>query len=160
SGPGTVGRQLRYGDKVLKGQLLAVVWNTDLGKQKNELVDALSQLHTDEELLKAQLPAYEKGTFSESALRQTQRNVEADRNRVAAAERTLSTWRVPPEEIDAVRKEAERMLEKKTKRDPQKEARAWARVEVRAPFDGVIVEKNVALGDIVDTATDLFKIAN
>ena len=28
------------------------------------------------------------------------------------------------------------------------------------PLDGVIIEKNVALGELVDTSTDLFKIAD
>src|SRR5262249_40050398 len=37
---------------------------------------------------------------------------------------------------------------------------AWARVEVRSPQDGVILEKNVAQGDLVDTVTDLFKVAD
>src|SRR5262249_52499021 len=36
----------------------------------------------------------------------------------------------------------------------------WAKVEVRARFPGTILEKNVAEGDIVDTATDLFKVAD
>jgi cobalt-zinc-cadmium efflux system membrane fusion protein len=33
-------------------------------------------------------------------------------------------------------------------------------VEIRAPFDGVIMERNATLGDIVDTNDDLFKIAD
>src|SRR5206468_1261588 len=37
---------------------------------------------------------------------------------------------------------------------------AWARVEVRAPIDGVILEKNVNFGDVVDTTADLFKVAD
>src|SRR5262249_9047421 len=44
----TVSRPVTYGDKVTKGQLLAVVWSADLGKQKSELVDALSQLRVDQ----------------------------------------------------------------------------------------------------------------
>ena len=33
-------------------------------------------------------------------------------------------------------------------------------IEVRSPLDGVILEKNIALGDLVDTNLDLFKIAD
>ena len=36
----------------------------------------------------------------------------------------------------------------------------WAEVEIRAPFDGVILERNATLGDIVTTDLDLFKIAD
>src|SRR5262249_42489168 len=39
-GPGpTQVRQLRFGDVVEKGQLLAVVWSKDLGEKKSELID-------------------------------------------------------------------------------------------------------------------------
>ena len=36
----------------------------------------------------------------------------------------------------------------------------WARVDIIAPIDGTIVEKNVVAGNIVDTDDDLFKIAD
>jgi cobalt-zinc-cadmium efflux system membrane fusion protein len=36
----------------------------------------------------------------------------------------------------------------------------WARLEVRAPLDGVVVERNAVLGDLVDTGVDLFMIAD
>ena len=42
---------------------------------------------------------------------------------------------------------------------PRRE-KSWARVELHAPLAGTILEVNLAVGDIVDTATDLFKIAD
>ena len=39
-------------------------------------------------------------------------------------------------------------------------SRDRARVEITAPMDGLIIEKNVSVGDIVDTNDDLFKIAD
>ncbi len=38
--------------------------------------------------------------------------------------------------------------------------KSWAEVEVRTPMDGIILEKNIVAGDIVDTSLDLFKIAD
>jgi cobalt-zinc-cadmium efflux system membrane fusion protein len=32
--------------------------------------------------------------------------------------------------------------------------------DVVAPLDGVIIERNVALGELVDTTSDLFKVAD
>jgi cobalt-zinc-cadmium efflux system membrane fusion protein len=58
-----------------------------------------------------------------------------------------------------VRAEAGRLAHD-AKQDRNELPRQWARVEVRVPWDGVIIEKNVALGDLVDTSTDLFKIAD
>ncbi|HLJ94606.1 MAG TPA: efflux RND transporter periplasmic adaptor subunit [Gemmataceae bacterium] len=154
----TVSRPLRYGDKVTEGQLLVVVWNTDLGNKKNDLVDAITQLRLDRQNLKRVEDAYRKAAQTDVQLEQAKRSVEASMNRVAAVEATLRAWRVPEQEIKAVEQEAERIAERKGQRDVEQE-RLWPRVEMRAPFDGVIVEKSVALHNFVDTSTDLFKIA-
>src|SRR5262245_16130403 len=44
-------RPLRFGDKVRKGDLLAVVRSKELGEKKSELVDALSQERLDRDTL-------------------------------------------------------------------------------------------------------------
>jgi cobalt-zinc-cadmium efflux system membrane fusion protein len=152
-------RDLRPGDGVEQNQLLAVVWSKDLGEKKSELVDALSKLRLDRETLKRYQDLYDKGAIPERSLREAERNVEADLVAVAKAERTLASWRLTDEEIAAVRAEAERLGRPKDRRDKEKD-KDWAKVEVRARFPGTVVEKNVAVGDIVDTATDLFKVAD
>src|SRR5206468_9128358 len=43
--------ELRFGDFVHKGQLLAVVWSKDLGEKKSELVEGIARLRIDEEKL-------------------------------------------------------------------------------------------------------------
>ena len=148
-----------FGDHVDREQLLAVVWCKDLGEKKSELADALSQLHFDQEQLAKMSEAAREGAVSDAKLRQQERNVEADLMAVARAERTLRVWRLSESEIQAVKEEADRIRARKGRRDPEKE-KTWARVEVRAPLDGIVVEKNVAVGDIIDTTADLFKIAN
>jgi cobalt-zinc-cadmium efflux system membrane fusion protein len=152
-------RVLRPGDHVKKGQLLAVVWSKDLGEKKSELVDALSQLRLDRETLTRLEELARTGATSEASVRQARRNYESDVNAVARAERTLRSWRLTEAEIDAVKAEAERIRQRGEQRDKEHD-RDWAKVEVRAPQDGTILEKNVNVGDIVDTATDLYKIAD
>ena len=154
----TVVRPVSFGDFVHKGQLLAVIWCKDLGEKKSELVDGLSQLRVDKEQLDKRLEYYKDGAIPDALIRQAQRAVEADNIAIARAERTLRVWRLTEAEIDAVKEEAKKIRERGGKRDIEKE-KDWARVEVCAPFDGVVVEKNVAMGDIVDTTNDLFKIA-
>jgi cobalt-zinc-cadmium efflux system membrane fusion protein len=83
------------------------------------------------------------------------RAVDSDLIAVARAERTLRSWRLDEKEIAAVRAEAERLGRKAGAADE-----SWARVEIRSPQDGVLLEKNVSKGDIVDTAADLFKVAD
>jgi cobalt-zinc-cadmium efflux system membrane fusion protein len=135
------------------------VWCKDLGEKKSELADALSQSSYDQEQLAKLTEAARDGAVSEAKLRQQERNVEADMTAVARAERTLRVWRLTEAEIAEVKQEAERIHARKGKRDPQAE-KNWARVEVRAPLAGVVVEKNVSVGDIIDTSADLFKVAN
>jgi cobalt-zinc-cadmium efflux system membrane fusion protein len=154
-------RPLQSEDFVKAGQILAVVWSKDLGEKKSELVDALSQLRLDEENLKYYLAA--GSVIPEATVRQARRSVETDRIAVARAERTLRSWRLTEEEIDAIKAEAERLRQRGSGRgrpDDSQRDREWARVEVRSPIGGKIVEKNANLGEIVDTSTDLFKVAD
>jgi membrane fusion protein, heavy metal efflux system len=155
----TAPRPVRFGDKVKKDQLLCVVWSKDLGEKKSELVDALSQLRTDRQTLEKLEELYQTGSTSEASVRLARRSVEADLNAVARAERTLRVWRLSEAEIRAVKEEAEQIRRRQGQRDAGTE-RDWARVEVRAPFAGTVVERNVAVGDIVDTTADLFKVAD
>ncbi len=152
-------RPLDYGDRVTKGQIMAVVLSKDLGEKKSELVDTLTQLALDEKRLEERTEAYRIGALPEDTLNQTRRDVAADRIAVAKAERTLRTWKVPEEEISAVKEEARLVSEGKKPRDTKKELE-WAKVEVRAPFDSTIIEKNLHVGNIVDASFDLFKVAD
>lgn len=152
-------RPLESGDTVARGQLMAVVLSKDLGEKKSELVDALVQLALDEVRLSDREKAFRHGALPEDTLNQTRKDVAADRISVAKAERTLRTWKVSEEEIQAVKDEARLVSKGKKQRDLKKEME-WAKVEVRAPFDGTIVEKNLHLGRFVDSSFDLFKIAD
>jgi cobalt-zinc-cadmium efflux system membrane fusion protein len=156
-------RTLTLDDRVEKNQLLAVVWCKDLGEKKGALADALNKLWVDQEQLK-RLRAASNDIAPVSIIAQ-EALVRADRGAVLTAERTLETWKVPKEEIEAVRKEAERIYELRKQDDFEKSkevGKDWPRVEVRAGISGTIVEKNVAPGDIVDptASPDLFKIAD
>jgi cobalt-zinc-cadmium efflux system membrane fusion protein len=147
----------QVGDKVEKGQLLAVIWSKDLGEKKSELVDAISKLKADEQVLARLKELFRDGGTPERSLRDAERAVQTDRVAVERAERTLRSWRVTDTEIAAVRAEANRLSDPNaTPPDPAN----WARVEVLANQSGTILEKNVTVGDIVDTSTDLFKIGD
>jgi len=160
TGGASVFRELRSGDTVRKGDVLAVVWSIDVGSKKSDLVDALVQLRLDEKRLQQREEGFKNGSVPEDTLNQTRRDVLSDRNAVDRAERTLRTWNVPEEEIKAVRDEAEQAFLRGGKRDKEKE-RLWARSELVAPRDGTIVERNVGVGEYVaDNTVNLFVIAD
>jgi cobalt-zinc-cadmium efflux system membrane fusion protein len=153
----TVFRELRSGDRVNKGDLLATFYSVDVGNKKNDLVDAIYQLKLDQEIL--QRAEAHAEALSEAFILNARRAVQGDINAVNRAVNTLTTWGIPEEDIQAVRDEAEIVKKRQGKHDKEKEA-LWARVQVRAPDDGIIIERNVALHEIVaDNTTNLFQIA-
>ena len=152
-------KPVTVGDTVQKNDLLAVVWSRELGEKKSELVDALSQLRLDEDTLTKLEQAFVLGAIPERSLREAERKVEADRVAEDRAARTLIAWRIATDEIDALRAEASQ-LSTKDRQSREDLVSQWAKVEVRAPLAGVILERNVTLGDLVDTTLDMFKIAD
>lgn len=151
-------RPLRYGDAVKKDQLLAVVWSKEIGEKKSELVDAISKLRLDKDVMN-RLEKLEKGVVSERVVREAERNFEADLIAVTRAERTLRSWHLTEAEIAQVRQEAERVEVRQLKSDPDT-ARKWAQMELRAPFDGVLLDMKAAIGEIVDSTDELAKVAD
>jgi cobalt-zinc-cadmium efflux system membrane fusion protein len=152
-------RTLRFGDHVKKGDLLAVVWSRDIGEKKSELIDAISKLSLDRELLDRYQKA-DKGVVPERLIFEAHRNVEADVIALAKAERTLHSWGLTDDDIAVIKREAEE-LRKELNADTDNDVEAaWAEMEIRCPMDGMIVEKNCNVGDIVSPDQDLFKVAN
>lgn len=151
-------RPIRVGDEVKKGQLLAVVWSKEIGEKKSDLIDALSRLNTSRTTLD-RLETLEKGSVSVQLVREARRTYEADLIAVDRAERTLRSWRETEEEIQEVYKEAERIRQGGHKGD-ERFRESWANVEIRAPLSGTLLENNVSLGEIIDSGSVLFKVAD
>jgi len=174
----SVFRELRPGDRVQKGDVLGVFFSVDVGSKKNDLLDALVQLQLDQQI-------HENMTIKSSALPEVMllnqwRNVQSDRNAINRALNNLKVWNIPQEEIDALHEEAKKISKDKsawfktpegrwakgekqgaTGHDPDKEnENPWGKVTLRAPFDGIIVERNITVHEIVqDPTINLFQIA-
>jgi membrane fusion protein, heavy metal efflux system len=163
-------RPLRFGDPVVEGQLLAVLWSKDLGEKKNDLIEGLAKLWTDQKSLTASEELYRDLAGSEANVRLQRGVVAADLSAVGRARNALRIWRLTEKEIQEVEDEAKavygernRLLEAPgEKKTPQGgDWTRWARLEVKAKFAGTIVERNVAKsGELVDVTQDLFKIAD
>jgi membrane fusion protein, heavy metal efflux system len=174
-------RELRPGDRVRKGQILGVFYSVDVGSKKNDLLDALVQLILDQKTLDG-VEEY-PGAFPRVFLNTQLRLVQGDRNAISRAWNNLKAWDIPQDEIDALQQEAVKMSADKTawSQTPEgkwvkgeKQAKAgnlldmdsvkenpWGKVCLRAPFDGVVIECNVAVGEmVVDNTVNLFQIAD
>ncbi|MGZ3301863.1 MAG: efflux RND transporter periplasmic adaptor subunit [Isosphaeraceae bacterium] len=175
-------RELRQGDSVSKGDILGVFYSLDVGSKKNDLLDALVQLELDQEILDEAQKHVE--AVPQVFMLSTFRAVQGDRNAINRALNNLKLWDIPQDEIDALHAEAKKIgadrdawlktpegrwvnREKQaaaTKADPGKEKETedpWGKVTLRAPFDGVIVERNVHKDEmVVDNTVNLFQIAD
>jgi membrane fusion protein, heavy metal efflux system len=154
-------RELSSGDRVAKGNLLAMFYSVDVGNKKNDLIDAIYQLKLDSKIL-ASWDA-KAAIVPEVMLWQQKRAVQGDINAVNRAVSTLRTWSIPEDEILAVRNEAEGVkpedAEKRLRQHDRSNFDRWARVEIKAPVDGVVVERNITAHTVVsDNTRNLFQI--
>jgi cobalt-zinc-cadmium efflux system membrane fusion protein len=170
-------RPYGFGDHVEKGTLLAVVRSPDLAEKKGAYVDALLDLRVDQEKLQALEGPYQRGAIPEGTYRDALAKVQKDELTVGRTKRILELVPLPrsviedlEHEAESIRKLVNRLAVRETpatqKSEDSKEYRArverWARVEVKADADGMIIEKNTNLGDIADPGKDppLFRIAD
>jgi cobalt-zinc-cadmium efflux system membrane fusion protein len=162
------------------GDVLGTFFSVDVGSKKNDLLDALVQLELDQKIL----DRYEKspGSVPEVLVLNAFRNVQGDRNAISRALNNLLVWNIPQKEIDALQAEAKKISADKNawfktregrwvkgekqapsgEFDPAAENKnPWGKVTLRAPFDGVVVERNIVPHEIVaDNTVCLFQIAD
>jgi cobalt-zinc-cadmium efflux system membrane fusion protein len=176
----TAFREVRPNDRVQKGDVLGVFFSADVGSKKNDLLDALVQYKLDQQI-------YDNMTLKSSALPEVMllnqwRNVQSDRNAINRALNNLKVWNIPQDEIDALHEEAKKISSDKNAWFKTPEGRwvkgekqgtdgkvdvvdkenenPWGKVTLRAPFDGIIVERNVTLHEmVVDNTVNLFQVA-
>ncbi len=168
-GPEAGTREIQVGDRVIRGQLLAVIWSREVGEKKSDLVDALCNLWLHESLLK-KLKSAGEGTVAQRAIDEMQRLYESDLISVSRWRRTLRSWHIDEHELVEIEEEAMRLHLKAQQSDGASKAdeepanlkrdQRWAEMDIHAPRDGVLLEKNFTVGDIVDPTLDLFKIAD
>ncbi|QVL32373.1 efflux RND transporter periplasmic adaptor subunit [Telmatocola sphagniphila] len=171
-------RELRPGDHVRKGDVLGVFYSVDVGSKKNDLLDALVQLELDQKILDQSEEHRE--AVPEVFMLGAIRAVQGDRNAINRALNNLEAWDIPQEDIDALQAEAKKISADKNAWLKTKEGRwvkgekaetnakgevkvsenPWGRVTLRAPFDGIIVERNLHVDEmVVDNTVNLFQVA-
>jgi membrane fusion protein, heavy metal efflux system len=175
-------RELRPGDFVKKGEVLGTFYSDAIGNMKNNLLDALVQLILDQKVLD-NAEAHRDAVPEVFMLNQI-RAVQGDRNTISRTWNNLKAWDIPQEDIDQLLVEANKMAADKNSwlKTPEgkwvlgeKQAivggavadldkikeNPWGKVTLRAPFDGVIVERNLHVDEmVVDNTVNLFQVAD
>ncbi len=176
-------RELRTHDTVAEGDPLIVFYSAEVGTKKNDLLDALVQLQLDQRILDE--ATKHTDAVPEVFLISYRRAVEGDRNAVNRAINNLKAWDIPQKDIDDLTAEAKKISADKSEWVKTPEGRwvkgetqaqstdspvnetkellqnPWGRVTYTAPISGVIVERNVNVGEmVVDNTVNLLQIAD
>jgi cobalt-zinc-cadmium efflux system membrane fusion protein len=143
--PGTVQRVLKdIGDTVKKGEILAYVDSSELGRAKAQylqskaLVELLEKNHDRERRL------VEKGVGAEKNAIEAETRLTESRIQLTRTRQNLRNLGLKDAGIDALTEGEE----------------ASSLLPLAAPFDGVVVERTAVLGEVVDTIAPLFAITD
>lgn len=133
------------GDKVAKGETLAVLESRELASSNLEFVQAVQKLEFSSAAFEREEALWKKKVSPEEDYLARRQALEEARLAARGAEQWLKALGVTDAELKGLLANSEQNL---------------ARHEIRAPQDGVVIEKRVAVGAAVKDDADLFTIAD
>jgi len=133
------------GEKVQKGDVLAVIHSADLGQAKANFLEVQAKRELAEATFKREKELYEKKISSEADYLDALNAYKAAEAAYAAADKRLRLFDLSTEQIAGIRDEQENG--------------EFADLILRAPQGGTIITQNISVGKIVDTTESLYIIA-
>jgi cobalt-zinc-cadmium efflux system membrane fusion protein len=130
------------GVKVTKGQVLAQIRSTDLLDVQRALLNAVSEFNLAQAKLHRDQALLQEGVISRLRWQETRSDFDKARAALGAAEQTLLAAGMS--EADVKRLKSTHKLD--------------SLLEVRAPIDGVVLERMAVVGQRVDALAPLFRI--
>ncbi|WP_017244339.1 efflux RND transporter periplasmic adaptor subunit, partial [Stutzerimonas stutzeri] len=125
------------GEQVKQGQVLAVIASTDLSERRSEFYAAQKRLALAQKTYRREKELWEERISAEQDYLQAQQALREAELTVANANAQLQALGSDAGKLDAL-----------------------SRYELRAPFDGMIVEKDITLGESVNTDDQIFIISD
>ncbi len=156
----------QIGDKVKRGEILALVDATDVGKAKAELQQSIVNLD-----LKTQTFANLKGAtgvVAGKSVQEAESSVAEAQVRMLAARQTLVNLGLPLPKVDDISAEPEELtrhlqflgLPDELAAEVAKSSSSSNLLPVRAPFDGEVTERSGVPGEVVAPNKVLFVVAD
>jgi cobalt-zinc-cadmium efflux system membrane fusion protein len=167
--PGTVWSVRKHiGEAVRKGEVLALVDSADVGKAKAEFLQALTHERLNSTNLQRLTPLAEQGAVPERQLREAAAaHHEAEIRLLGARQALVNLGFVVPADNFGAAKIEDVSREIQFLGIPQELSSTWDRATstsslypLRASLDGIVVERDVVDGEVVDTARSLFTISD
>lgn len=165
--PGRVWRvDAEVGDRVRKGDVLALVDSADVGKAKADFLQALTQLDLQIKTLDRLRAA--GGAVAGSKILEAQASVRDARIRLFNTEQALMNLGLPIRGKDVEQLSEEQLtarvrflgLPESLVQNLDPEMATSNLYPAKAPFDGIVAERNVAPGEVVDATKVLFVVAD
>jgi cobalt-zinc-cadmium efflux system membrane fusion protein len=133
------------GDAVTKGEVIAVIDSRDLAETKRHFIETANQLHFARRAFEREEGLWKKNIASEASYLTYERAYQEARLQHQSARQQLEALGIDSDALDALL---------------DKPGSTLTRYELRAPFDGVVIEKKVAIGQAVKDDDDLFTFAD
>ena len=158
----------KVGDRVVAGDVLALIDAAEVGRSKAEYLEAMAKWEFASATKERLSPLSEKGSVPGSRLLEAETAIRESRSRVLRAQQALVNLGLPVSADQTKGKSADDTaaelqfhgLPKQLAERLDRKTTTSNLLPIRAPFDGIIVDANIVPGEFVDTSKPLFTIAD
>ena len=167
--PGTVWRvDKKVGDHVSKGDVLALIDGAEIGKAKSELLQAIARHRLNQSNVERLKPLAGDGVVPVRQYREAEAALQDAEIRVLGAQQALANLGLPVRAADFAEASTTEIAERIQFLGLPDEVIATLEPSisttnlfpVRASLDGVVVDCHVVAGEVVETSTMLFALAD
>jgi len=134
------------GEKVAKGDILAVIHSADLGQVKADFLEVQAKLELTQATFRREKELYEKKITSQADYQNALNELKTAEASYTATDKRLRLFGLGTEQIAGIKDE--------------KEDEEFANLILRAPQGGTIITQNISVGKMADTTESLYTIAD
>ena len=142
---------VNLGDRVHRGQELMDIEGVEIGEIKSLFLKAKAQLTYAEASLKRQQSLADQNVGSQKALLEAQAEYEKAHAEFIAEDRRIHSIGLNDADIEGLNAHSA---------NGSNESHIGGMLSVKSPIDGVVVERNVVIGQFLDGAANAFKVIN
>ncbi|HLG22374.1 MAG TPA: efflux RND transporter periplasmic adaptor subunit [Candidatus Manganitrophaceae bacterium] len=147
------------GDQVKKGELIALLDSRELAEAKSEYIESVHRLEFAQASFVREESLWKKKISPEQDYIAGRHALEEAEIVKQVTEQKLLALGLSPAELSSLAVEPEGAVTKRGIRAPFGE-KALTQYEIRAPLDGVVIEKRISVGEAVKEDADIFMIAD
>jgi cobalt-zinc-cadmium efflux system membrane fusion protein len=157
----------QVGEQVHKGQVLALIDSTDVGKAKAELLQSIAELRLKQENVTRLQPLASEGAVPGKQLREAEAAMQEAQIRLLSAGQTMTNLGMPVEidqfdqlNTEQIAKQIQFLGLPSSLVDELERNTTSNLFPIRSPLDGVVIDCKVVPGESVDTASIIFGVAD